>query len=63
VLTIDKHNTAQYYYTTVGQENVDVYIIDTGIYAEHPEFEGRVKHGIDLTGEGPGDMNGHGKYQ
>lgn len=41
---------------------IDIYIIDTGIYAEHPQFEGRVKRGIDLTGEGPGDRNGHGTH-
>lgn len=27
--------------------------------AQHPEFEGRFKHGVDLTGEGPGARNGH----
>lgn len=51
-----------YYYTTEGQENVDIYVIDTGIYAEHPDFEGRVVRGADFTGEGGGDKNGHGTH-
>lgn len=43
-------------------ENVYVYIIDSGIEVKHPEFTGRAKAGIDLTGEGSGDSNGHGTH-
>lgn len=54
--------TGDYFYSSVGLESVDVYIIDTGVYAEHPEFEGRVTKSVDYTGEGLGDMNGHGTH-
>lgn len=52
----------EYYYSVSGQENVYVYVIDTGIYSDHPEFEGRVTKGVDFTGEGFGDKNGHGTH-
>jgi subtilase-type proteinase RRT12 len=39
---------------------VDIYVLDTGINIHHPEFEGRATFGQDFTGEGPGDLNGHG---
>lgn len=53
---------SDYYYSSSGQDNVYVYVIDTGIYSDHPEFEGRVSKGIDFTGEGFGDKNGHGTH-
>ncbi|AMD21459.1 HER180Cp [Eremothecium sinecaudum] len=43
-------------------ENVNVYVLDSGIYKKHPEFEGRALFGIDTTSEGPGDLNGHGTH-
>lgn len=43
-------------------EGVNAYIIDTGIYKEHEDFQGRAVFGLDLTGEGPGDGNGHGTH-
>jgi subtilisin family serine protease len=42
--------------------NVDVYIIDTGIYIEHDDFEGRARHGADFMLQGNGDANGHGTH-
>lgn len=51
-----------YYEDQYRGENVMAYIIDTGIFKEHPEFNGRAIVGIDTTGEGPGDMNGHGTH-
>jgi subtilase-type proteinase RRT12 len=39
-----------------------VYIIDTGIYVDHPDFEGRASFGVDLTGEGYEDFEGHGTH-
>ncbi|SCV03968.1 LAME_0H14686g1_1 [Lachancea meyersii CBS 8951] len=41
---------------------VNAYVIDTGIYKEHNEFDGRAIFGADFTGEGPGDFNGHGTH-
>ena len=36
--------------------------MDTGIYAEHEEFGGRVFNVFDATSEGPVDGNGHGTH-
>lgn len=43
-------------------EGVRVAIVDTGIDANHPDFEGRIAASTDFTGEGPGDGNGHGTH-
>lgn len=43
--------------------NVDVYVIDTGIDINHPEFEGRAKWGYNAAdGFGDIDGNGHGTH-
>ncbi|EEQ39531.1 Subtilase family protein [Clavispora lusitaniae] len=42
--------------------NVNVYIVDSGIEVDHPEFESRAFAGKDFTGEGSGDTNGHGTH-
>ncbi len=42
--------------------NVDVYIIDTGIFIENTDFGGRARLGADFTGEGNFDGNGHGSH-
>ena len=34
--------------------------IDTGVLWKHPVFQGRFVKAVDFTGEGAGDMNGHG---
>lgn len=52
-----------YLYDPSAGHGVDVFIFDTGIYRSHPSFENRVEFGIDLTGEGPGDINGHGNEE
>jgi subtilisin family serine protease len=51
----------QYKYERDGN-NVDVYILDTGITIEHADFEGRASHGPDYTGEGKYDGHGHGTH-
>ncbi|EDO18786.1 hypothetical protein Kpol_1028p61 [Vanderwaltozyma polyspora DSM 70294] len=51
-----------YYEDQFKGSNIAAYILDTGIYAEHPDFENRVIVGADMTGEGPGDSNGHGTH-
>eukprot|EP00741_Cyanophora_paradoxa_P018906 tig00021105_g18252.t1 len=39
------------------------YVIDTGIFTEHPEFEGRARNVLDATGENMlGDCHGHGTH-
>jgi subtilisin family serine protease len=51
----------QYEYERDG-DNVDVYILDTGIFIEHVDFEGRASLGLDVTGEGNYDGYGHGTH-
>lgn len=51
-----------FYKEEASGEGVSVYVIDSGVEINHPEFEGRAKHGIDLTREGSGDVNGHGTH-
>lgn len=43
---------------------VDVYVIDTGIFAGHSDFGGRVRPGFNAMGDngGTNDCNGHGTH-
>lgn len=42
---------------------VDVYVVDTGIYVKHSEFEGRARWGITIPkGDISADTNGHGTH-
>lgn len=43
-------------------EGAVVYVLDTGVKCDHPEFEGRCEFGADFTGEGTTDENGHGTH-
>ncbi|MEV8371205.1 S8 family serine peptidase [Kribbella sp. NPDC056861] len=45
-------------------ENVNVYVIDTGIYATHKDFGGRASVGTDTIGDGQNgvDCMGHGSH-
>jgi subtilisin family serine protease len=45
-------------------ENVNVYVIDTGIYAAHKDFGGRASVGTDTVGDGQNgvDCMGHGSH-
>ncbi|KAF8442784.1 peptidase S8/S53 domain-containing protein [Kalaharituber pfeilii] len=40
----------------------DAYLIDTGIYLSHSEFEGRASHGINTIGGSNEDGTGHGTH-
>jgi len=52
----------QYRYDKDGQ-GVNSYIIDTGIYIEHEDFQGRATWGGTFTGDGNDkDCNGHGTH-
>jgi aqualysin 1 len=53
----------QYHFAGTGA-GVNVFIIDTGIRADHVEFTGRVKPGIGIVADGNGtnDCNGHGTH-
>jgi subtilisin family serine protease len=48
----------------VNGTGVNVYVIDTGIFTTHPDFEGRAVFGADFTGTKPngGDSIGHGTH-
>lgn len=50
-----------YVYDPSAGNGVDVYVFDTGIRRDHPDLENRAFFGMDYTGEGSGDKNGHGK--
>jgi cerevisin len=51
----------QYHYERDGT-NVDVYILDSGIFVNNTQFEGRASWGKDFTGEGDFDGNSHGTH-
>ena len=53
----------EYQYTNDGT-GVHVYILDTGIYANHPDFSGRIGNGTDKidNDSNPADCNGHGTH-
>ncbi|KAJ2991686.1 hypothetical protein HDV02_003636, partial [Globomyces sp. JEL0801] len=53
---------ASYTYPDSAGTGVDAYVIDTGIYVQHPAFQGRAKWGADFTGQGQSDGNGHGTH-
>ena len=38
-----------------------MYVFDTGINRSHDAFGNRASFGINFTGEGNGDQNGHGE--
>ncbi|KAG9223385.1 hypothetical protein PLEOSDRAFT_1095843 [Pleurotus ostreatus PC15] len=54
--------TFSYTYDSVGGAGVDVYVVDTGIYTEHTEFEGRAHWGATFGGYASVDGNGHGTH-
>jgi subtilase-type proteinase RRT12 len=49
-----------YVYDSSAGKDVDIYIFDTGIDTSQKDFGGRAIPGVDYTGEGSGDNNGHG---
>lgn len=51
-----------YQYNAGTKQNVYVYLLDTGIDKNHPEFSGRVRMGPHLHGRDAEDDNGHGTH-
>jgi len=45
---------------TQGSRSITVAVLDTGVNGSVPDLAGNVKPGIDLTGSGLTDVNGHG---
>lgn len=63
----DEHATWGIHATNVLQskytgKGVRVAILDTGIYAEHPDFEGRKIRAVSFVGQSPNDIDGHGTH-
>lgn len=55
------------YYWDNAAEDIDMYIIDSGVYPDHEDFYGRVERGRDLytvpgVFDGNNDCNGHGTH-
>jgi subtilisin family serine protease len=44
----------------VKEDAIALAFIDSGMLTEHPAIRPRLRHSVDLTGEGPEDLNGHG---
>jgi subtilisin family serine protease len=52
----------KYFYSESAGANTDVYVIDTGIDINHPEFEGRAKFARNFIDGIDKDLNGHGTH-
>ncbi|KAI2603271.1 peptidase S8/S53 domain-containing protein [Hypoxylon fragiforme] len=57
-------NTTDYTYDDSGGQGVCVWMFDTGIWVDHPDFEGRAVFGQDFSHDGGinNDLNGHGTW-
>jgi subtilisin family serine protease len=52
---------SRYYYPDEAGQGVDIYVIDTGVDASHPEFGGRVVERVSfVSGESSNVEDGHG---
>jgi len=54
--------TYTYFYDQPVGKNVDIYVIDSGVYTEHTEFETRASWGYVSKGLSTKDDNGHGTH-
>jgi len=52
----------RYFYETSGGENVDVFIVDTGIQVDHFGFSQKVSWGFNGADDVDNDCNGHGTH-
>ncbi|KAI8647610.1 peptidase S8/S53 domain-containing protein, partial [Parasitella parasitica] len=59
----DRGDLNEYNYDTMGGAGIDVYVLDTGVYAEHLDFGGRASHSANMIKhEDNTDMGGHGTH-
>jgi len=62
-LSTRKNGASDFFYNSTQGEGVDVYIIDTGIYTDNADFEGRASVVFNaITNEPSVDLNGHGTH-
>nr|AIN44165.1 serine proteinase [Volvariella volvacea] len=54
--------TFTYTYHDSAGAGVDVYVVDTGVYTAHTQFEGRARWGATFGGYANADGNGHGTH-
>ncbi|KAG0419776.1 putative subtilisin-like proteinase 1, partial [Dictyocoela roeselum] len=60
---IENWNNQSFVFPIRAGRNVEVFVIDTGIDAEHPEFGGRARLGANFIENSPNtDENGHGTH-
>ncbi|KAF1911490.1 subtilisin-like protease [Ampelomyces quisqualis] len=61
---VDRQNSStSYVYDSTAGAGTCVYVVDTGIYTAHPEFEGRATFLANYAGDGQNsDGNGHGTH-
>ncbi|KAL1916862.1 uncharacterized protein VTP21DRAFT_5059 [Calcarisporiella thermophila] len=59
---LDQTSQDKYLYDANAGQGVTAYVIDTGIYVDHPEFEGRARWGKTFTSDGDVDGQGHGTH-
>lgn len=53
----------EFYYEEQHQgQNVNAYVLDSGVVVSHTEFEERASHGKDFTSTGLSDTSGHGTH-
>lgn len=62
-LSSSSTGSTTYTYDTTAGAGTCAYVIDTGIYTAHPDFEGRATHLANYAGDGStADGNGHGTH-
>lgn len=54
--------TFNYKFNSAAGSGVDVYVVDTGIFTAHSEFEGRAQMVFNTPGLNTTDDNGHGTH-
>jgi len=52
----------EYFHDANGGAGCDAYILDTGIYTQHNDFEGRATVGANFVDNNPSDQNSHGTH-
>jgi subtilisin family serine protease len=55
-------NHDKYSYPNSGGQNVSVYVIDTGVFVEHSDFQGRASWGKSFSNLTERDEHGHGTH-